>query len=276
MVRKLLKLILVIQVFVLLCPSCDQSRNIEQSNDQEVDNTEDEKDVSNFDKLDEKMDKLMNQHQSDDNQELQDVKVVKAEGADQVKVKLSIGAGKLRLTSGSSELMLAGFIYTDPRWKPQIDYKKDGNSGSLSIKQPSTKDININDDDKYVWNLKFSNKIPLDFKIECGAGLSEIKLGDLNVNSFSMAMGVGKTELDLRGEWKKSTKIELDGGIGHTKIYLPKNVGVVLNVDKGIGSLEFSDLTQKDKTHYTNKLAETSDIILNINIKTGIGRIEIE
>jgi hypothetical protein len=276
MIRNFLKIMLISQVLIILCPSCGQDRNNDQTDNHEAENIEDEHNNSNFDQLDEKMDEIMDESQTSDEQEVQEVKLVKSEGASNVKVGLSIGAGKLRMTGGSSELMLAGFIYTDSKWKPKVNYVLNGKTGKLSVKQPSSKDINISNDDKYVWNLKFNNQIPLDFKVELGAGLSEIKLGDLNINSFSMEMGVGKTEIDLRGEWKKSTIIDLTGGIGYTKIYIPQNVGVKMKVDKGIGSVDFSNLIQKDRNHYENKLAETSEIVLTINIRTGIGRIEVE
>jgi len=276
MIRKFITFFLISQLLIALFESCETSNDNNNSDNQEFENTEDERNNSNFDQLDEKMDDIMGEDQINDEKEVQEVKLVKAEGANQVKVDLKIGAGKLRMTGGSSELMLAGFIYTDAKWKPKISYILSGKTGKLLVQQPSSKDINFNNNDKYVWNLKFNNQIPIDFKVELGAGLSEIKLSGLNLNSFSMEMGVGKTEIDLRGEWKKSTSINLTGGIGHTKIFIPENVGVKLNVDKGIGSVDFSNLIQKNQNHYENKLAENAEIVLNINIKTGIGRIEIE
>jgi hypothetical protein len=278
MIRNIFTIIFICQLLLYFSTSCQQRDNNSESDNEEIENQDEEghhSDIS-FDQLDKKMNEIMEESQEDNEHEVQEVKLVKAEGATDVKVKLSIGAGKLRLTGASSELMLAGFIYSDVRWKPQINYKLNGKSGLLTIKQPDTKDIEIGNDNKYVWNLKFNNQMPLDFDVELGAGLSEIKLGGLNINNFSMEMGVGKTEIDLRGEWKKSSTINLTGGIGHCKINLPQNVGVKLYVDKGIGSLDFSGLTQKEKNLYVNKLSESSEIVLSINIRTGIGKIEVE
>jgi predicted membrane protein len=278
MIRTIFAIIFICQFLFVFSTSCQQGDKNTESDNEDIENQDEDvhqSDIS-FDRLDEKMNEIMEESQQENENEVQEVKLVKAEGATDVKVKLSIGAGKLRLTGASSELMLAGFIYSNAKWKPQVDYRLNGKTGLLTVKQPDMKDAETSNNNKYVWNLKFNNQMPLDFDVELGAGLSEIKLGGLNINNFSMEMGVGKTEIDLRGEWERNSTINLTGGIGHCKINLPQNVGVKLYIDKGIGSLDFSGLTQKDKNLYVNKLAEGSGIVLTINIRTGIGKIEVE
>lgn len=229
-----------------------------------------------FEKLDRKMHEIMNEKYGDEDGPDKEIRVIESREAKNVEVDLKIGAGKLRLSGGASELLLAGFIFSDKSWNPDIVYTEKGELGRLSIRQPETKDFSFNDDDKYVWNLKFNNEMPLSFNIELGAGVSEIFLDGLTIDDFSMVTGVGKSEIDLRGNWKKSTTINITGGIGLSHIYLPQNTGVKLNIDKGIGSLDFSGLIRKGKNQYVNSLYENSDIILTVNLTTGIGKIEVE
>jgi hypothetical protein len=231
---------------------------------------------TDFEKLDRKMHEIMNEKYGDEDGPDKEIRVIESREAKNVEVDLKIGAGKLRLSGGASELLLAGFIFSDKSWNPDIVYTEKGELGRLSIRQPETKDFSFNDDDKYVWNLKFNNEMPLAFNIELGAGVSEIFLDGLTIDDFSMVTGVGKSEIDLRGNWKKSTTINITGGIGLSHIYLPQNTGVKLNIDKGIGSLDFSGLIRKGKNQYVNSLYENSDIILTVNLTTGIGKIEIE
>ena len=123
---------------------------------------------------------------------------------------------------------------------------------------------------------KFGEDIPIDINLELGAGVAEIFLGNLPVKNFNMVMGVGKTELDLRGKWQKNAEIHLDGGIGLLKVYLPENIGVKVKTVKGLGNVEVLNLTKKDKNTYVNEWFSKSEITLNIYLKTGIGKIEIE
>lgn len=270
--------LVVLVAFLLTFTACDESSANNDNQDEEIEApiTQDEDEVADFDELDKKMQELMSRKYEDENEPVKEVRVVKAEGAEKVDVNLKIGAGKLRMTGGASELMTAGFIYSDETWKPKIKYKLEGKNGFLWVEQPGNDDYEINNDDRYVWNLKFNNQIPLDFNIELGAGISEILLNNLNIDDFSMVLGIGKSEIDLRGNWKKNTTIHLVGGIGLSKIYLPQDVGVRLNIDKGFGAMDLGDLIQKSRTQYVNKLYENADIVLTINIKSGIGKIEID
>jgi hypothetical protein len=273
------KLYFIISLMFLFVISCNEQHNDdEEFVDPEIENIENEEELvtTDFDELEEKMEEIMYESDDSDNEVTKDVAVVKSQGAKSVEVSLNIGAGRLVLSGGASELLTGGFIYSNKKWKPEINYKVKDSKGILKIEQPENGDFTINDDDKYVWNLKFNNEMPLHFNIELGAGLSEIALSELNLKHFHMVMGVGKTEIDLRGKWKQSTEIYLDGGIGLSQVYLPDNVGVKLEVVKGIGGVDIKNLTKKKSSVYVNKSYENSDIVLNIFLKTGIGKIEVE
>ena len=269
----------IVSMVVLFSMSCNQQHgNEEEFVDNELENPEieDEFIATDFDELEDKMEEIMYESDDSDPDVKKDVAIIKSQGAKKVSVDLNIGAGKLVLSGGASELLTGGFIYSNDKWKPEIKYNVKGGKGHLIVEQPGNGDFNLNDDDKYVWNLKFNNKIPLNFDIELGAGLSEIYLSELNLKDFHMVMGVGKTEIDLRGKWKQSAEIHLDGGIGLTQVYLPKDVGVRLEVLKGIAGVDVKNLIKKKNKVYVNETYETADITLKIYLKTGIGKIEVE
>jgi len=276
---KHLNFLLTIILLITLSLSCNQQQNNDEEivND-ETENQNKEEELVNTDmnELEEKMEEIMYETDKSDSETKKDVVLVKSNGAKIVQVKLKIAAGRLKLTSGASELLTGGFIYSNKDWKPQIKYKIKDKKGFLLIEQPNNENYSISDDDKYVWNLKFNNELPLDFDVELGAGVSEILLSDMNIGTFNMVMGVGKTEIDLRGKWNRSTEIHLDGGIGLSKIYLPNNIGVKLDISKGIGGIEVKNMIKKNSSEYVNKAYKDSDITLKIYLKTGIGKIEVE
>ncbi len=249
----------------------NEDKNFDSEDIEEIINNEDSDKLS---ELEEKMDELENNLPVSDL--IKDVVKQDAKGAKSVLVDINIGACKLKLSSGSNQLFTGGFAYSKKEWKPEINYKLEGKKGFLSINQPEINNINIDNEDKYVWNLKFGKEIPLDIKLELGAGLSEINLSELPVKSFNMVMGIGKTELDLRGKWMQDAEIHLDGGIGLLKVYLPENIGVRVNTISGIGNVEVTNLIKKDKNTYVNKWYNKSKNTINIYLKTGIGKIEIE
>jgi len=47
--------------------------------------------------------------------------------------------------------------------------------------------------------LRLSNDIPLELKIEMGAGRGQLRLRDMPVTRLEMKMGAGQADLDLTG-----------------------------------------------------------------------------
>lgn len=276
--KLILKYILPILMYSTFLSCNNPQNNQNDDNAEDIENQADsnEEIVSDFDNLEEKMDNIMNESESIDGDAHKEVTIIKAGLAKLVEVNVNIGAGKLKLSSGSSELFTGGFIYTDIAWKPEINYKVKGDKGFLKVRQPSSENYNLNNDDKYAWNLKFTENLPLDFNIEVGAGLSEIYLDNLQIEHFTMNMGVGKTEIDMAGKWNNSAEIHLNGGIGLSIIHLPDNVGIIVNVEKGLGSVDVNNLIKKSNSEYVNEAYDKSKINLKIYLKTGIGKIEID
>jgi|GEM_PF-4906504 len=271
-------LMLIFGIFISCIENQQNEDNQDDQNIEDVQESQEDQEVSDseLNNLEDKMDEIMTESEEDKRGNHRDVTIIKANGAKKVEVKLKIGAGKLKLSSGSSELFTGGFIFSDESWKPEINYKVQGQIGYLFIKQPDTDNYNIDNKDKYAWNLKFTENIPLDFNIEVGAGLSEIFLNDLQIEHFSMNMGVGKTEMDLKGRWIKDTEIHLNGGIGLSVIHLPKNVGVILKIEKGLGSVEVDNMIKKSNSEYVNEAFDKSKITLKVYLKTGISKIEVD
>jgi hypothetical protein len=261
-------------MFVLCCNESNQTRQDRENMEDFAENQEDTS--SSIKNLEDKMDQIMSENSDFDGDSYKDVTIIKAAGANKAKVDLKIGAAHLRLSAGSGELLTAGFKYSNEEWKPQISYKVRENTGFLEIKQPDNNPYNIENGDKYSWSLKFTDKIPLDFNIELGAGLSEINLDNLFIDRFSMDIGVGKAEIDLGANWKSNAEIHLNGGIGLTIIHVPQNVGVSIEINKGLGEVEVRNLKKTGTNVYENDAFSGAGPKIRVYLKTGIGKIEID
>jgi hypothetical protein len=206
------------------------------------------------------------------------VKVVKSIKLDDVKsldAEIVMGVGILKLTGGAKELAKVGFAYDIPNWKPELKYDINNDRGWLSIKQPDNKDIHIEGKPTYAWNIRLNNDISTDLDITLGAGSGKIFLSELNLKYLHLTIGVGKSEIDLKGNWDHDVDIEIDGGIGVTTLYLPEDVGVRVKVKRGFGKVNSKRL-RKRKNIYTNKAYDSSDVTINIKINAGIGAINLK
>lgn len=203
-----------------------------------------------------------------------ETKEIELKGAQNVKTKIDFGVGKLNLKGGADKLMKAEFTYNVPSWKPIVDYNVNGTQGNLVIKQPSnTKSVNSNV--KYEWNVSLNSSIPMDINAELGVGNSNFDLSNVNIKNADIKIGVGNMDLYLCGDYKSDVTAAIEGGVGSTDIYLPKNMGVKIKADKGVGKIR-ADGFILNGDEYVNEAYGKSKFNINLKIECGVGDINLK
>ncbi|MBE9468434.1 MAG: DUF4097 family beta strand repeat protein [Bacteroidetes bacterium] len=231
-----------------------------------------------------------------------DIEVIKLNNAKFVDAEILMGAGKLKISDGATDLLEAGFAFTYKEFKGNIKYEVIDEKGRLKIIQPSSnKNFNIKNHRikgyKNIWDLRFNKNVPMNMLIKLGAGDAEIninelliekldlKLGagkaDINLNNskilkrVDVEMGVGDLTLDLTGDWKHNLSAEIDGGIGQLTLILPEKVGVKAKIEKGLTDINV-DKFIKDGKYYYNESFNKDKPYIKIKINTGIGQVNLE
>lgn len=225
-----------------------------------------------------------------------DHQVVELGDADSVRVDVRMGAGELKIDNKAASLMEANFTYNVDSWQPTVSYEIEENLGRLSIRQPQTDELTIDGSLKYEWDLRFAPDIPMDFRINCGAGEHDLDFSGLRVTDLDVKIGAGKVKIDLSdnpdlsdiefdigagdvdidmdGVWDVDSEVTIQGGVGKILLRLPKATGVRVDVTKGIGDIDTSGLFRDGNT-YTNAAYDESDVTLDITIQAGVGAIEL-
>jgi hypothetical protein len=205
-----------------------------------------------------------------------DTRVVERGNAESVRVDIKMGIGELEVNDGTDNLLDADFTYNIEDWAPEVDYDVDGNQGRLTIQQPDGNIDGIPDDDiRYEWDLKLADDVPVDLRVDLGVGESALELSGLALTNLDINTGVGDVTIDLTGDWEQSFNVDIDGGIGEATVYLPSNVGVRVETDTGIGTLNVIGLTRNGDI-YTNEAYGSTDVTLDISISGGVGEITLE
>ncbi len=226
-----------------------------------------------------------------------ETEIVELGRAEEVRVHLQFNAGELQVNGGADALMEAEFTYNVADWKPELEYDVNDDQGRLSVRQPRVKGFDIGNDAVYTWDIAFNEDVPMNLRIEFGAGAAEINVGDLHVTSLDVDlgagdvaidlsgnttltdlefdMGAGESKLDLTGNWDHDVDADIQGGIGTTTLYLPSDIGVLVNVTKGLGSITAHGL-EKVGDNYVNAAYDEADVVLEITIQAGIGEIVLE
>lgn len=201
--------------------------------------------------------------------ETQSIDLDKSEMA---RVDIKLGAGELQVDGGSPKLMEADFEYNIASWKPIVRYDASSFRSQLYIEQPGG--VHGGSHVDYKWNLRFNDKIPLDVAMDLGAGEARMNLGSMNLRSVQVNVGVGEVTVDLRGKPTRDYSVTVNGGVGHAKVYLPSDIGVVANAKGGIGDVDVRGL-EKRGGEWINPAHENAPVTIHLDVKGGIGQIEI-
>ena len=187
-----------------------------------------------------------------------------------VRVDIRMGAGELRVSSGTPKLMTGTFAYNVPEWKPVVDYK--AGSGELMLSQPGYSSSFGNSVNK--WDVTLNGDVPLEFTAHLGAGEANLELGKMNLSRVELTIGAGEMNVDLRGEPKRDYAVQIRGGVGETVVRLPKDVGISATATKGIGDISVDGLEQRDGV-WVNPDRIGAPVTIRLDVKGGVGQIRL-
>ncbi len=199
-------------------------------------------------------------------------RTVDRQGAKSVDVSLETSAGEFNISGGSSHLLDADFNYSGSYETPRVDYNVADGVGHLNISQDSGGTHFGTTHNQ--WNLHFSNEVPLELKVQMGAGRGQLHLRDMPVTRLEMSMGAGQADLDLTGDRKNDLVAHLEGGVGQVTIRLPRKVGFVVRASGGIGAVEAHGL-RHENDEYTNETYGKTPATIRLTVQGGVGQITL-
>jgi hypothetical protein len=191
-----------------------------------------------------------------------------------VRVEINMGAGDLDVTGGAEKLLEADFTYNVAELKPEVKFT----NGTLVIWEPGKEgriDWRGIRDFRNEWSLRFNDEIPMDLRVEMGAGTSDLKLAGLSLTSLDVTLGAGKSTVDLSGDWTRDLDATIKTGAANVTVRLPKDIGVRVEINAGPTAINAPGLI-KDGNVYTNDAYGVSDVTLQIKMEAGVGQINLE
>jgi len=199
-------------------------------------------------------------------------RTVDRQDAKSLHASVEAGAGEFTISGGSNHLLEADFDYSDSYQTPRVDYNVANGTGQLTISQDSQQIHFGRSHNK--WDLRFSNEVPMELRVEMGAGQGRLRLRDIPVTRLDMTMGAGQVDLDLTGDRKADLVANLEGGVGQATIRLPKKVGVVVRASGGIGSVNAHGL-RHENDEYTNDAYGKTPATIHLKVEGGVGEINL-
>ena len=198
---------------------------------------------------------------------------VDLQNARSVSSSVQASAGQLTISEGSRHLLDADFSFSDSYASPHVDYHVDDSGvGQLTISQDDrSSHFGASHND---WNLRFSDDVPLELKIDMGAGQGHFRLRDLLLTRLKVDMGAGQVDVDLTGDRKKDLDADIEGGVGQATIRLPAKVGVAVRASGGLGAINAHGL-KRDGDEYTNDVYGKTPATIHLKVEGGVGEINL-
>lgn len=199
---------------------------------------------------------------------------VELDDAKSVRVEVNLGAGNLEVAGGAEKLLEADFNYNVARLKPEVKYT----NGTLVVRQPDVRGLPVLQgiaDYRNEWGLRLNDKVPMDLNVDVGAGTSDLHLAGLSLTRLNIILGAGIYTVDLSGDWAQNLDVTIDAGAADLSVRLPKDVGARVKVDDGPHTIDANGL-EWDGGVFTNAAYGASGVTLNVDMKAGIGTINLE
>jgi N-terminal domain of toast_rack, DUF2154 len=197
---------------------------------------------------------------------------VELQGAKSAVVNIMMGAGRLRASGGAQRLLDATFIYNIPSWKPIVEYGVNGTQGNLTIRQPKARGAQ---NARNEWDLRFANEVPIDLRMDVGAGTADLNLRGLDLKTFDFHAGAGKALVDLTGQWRRDVNATIGAGVGELTLRLPRTIGVRVEVERAVSAID-ADGFKRDGGAYVNDAFGSSATTMHIAMSAGVGAIHLQ
>lgn len=99
-------------------------------------------------------------------------------------------------------------------------------------------------------------------------------LANLRADRIDVEAGVGEVTLDFGGEWEQDMRVSVSMGLGSLELRIPEGVGVLLEKDSFLTSLD-ADGFVKDGDDHVSDNWDTADRRITIEVDAAFGSIRV-
>ena len=159
-----------------------------------------------------------------------------------VNADLSVGIYTV-IPDDMEEILKADIEYNDRRLEVFTDYEKEGDIGYIDLGTRRMRKTDFDTDDN-VWDIKLSNRYPVEMEFDIAACEADIDLGGIPITYLDFNMGVADGKLDFsRPNPETAARVNFDAGAGKFEIERLGNLNFKrLYLDGGMGKfiIDFS------------------------------------
>ncbi len=198
---------------------------------------------------------------------------VDLQGAASASLKISHGAGELKLHSGASANEIARGTFTGG-----LEQKATRNGDRLEVRMRPAKDFLdfpfFGSRAQIDWDVALNTDIPLDLNLNLGANKSILDLRDLNITNLDLDTGASDTRLTLPS--KGRFHADLDLGAASLEVTIPEGLSARINASVAAGDIKVDEVRfPRSGQYYQSADYETAVNAVDMKIDAGAASIKI-
>jgi len=194
--------------------------------------------------------------------------------ASSAQIILDNGAGDVFVHSmDDPALLVSGKVVSQGGIETIQEYSLNGNRGIYRLRQSgATIGFRIGSEER-TWDVGVTGAIPLEIRLNQGAGRSTLELRKLNVDRLDVSTGVGQVRVVLPETGGMRGKI--NAAIGQIVIEVPKGIGLRFRSGVALGNVNTPPGYGKSDRVYTSPDYEQAQVKIELEADLAIGNITI-
>lgn len=197
------------------------------------------------------------------------------QGVDRASVSISFGSGTLNLGSlaAKSDLLIEGTVDLSKGESIHQDYRATAGTGVYKLESNGTWSSGpefVWEQNGKSWDLNLNQELPLDLKVNAGAGRSTLDLTNLTLRRFDLDGGVGQVTVKLADTGKYD--VDINGSVGQVVIMIPQGLAARVQVEGGLGGVTTQGNFKHQGDVYTTGDYASAENRATIKISGGVGQ----
>lgn len=195
--------------------------------------------------------------------------------AKQAEIFLTSGVNVLRVSEGSSDMLIAGRVEISNRERLERNFEMNGDIGVFRLESKSTISFPwFSRNTRHDWDLQLNPTIPLALTFQTGVGEVFLDLSKLSVTDLELTTGVGASTVELPATGQLTASIM--AGVGETTIRIPQGLAARIEAKAGVGGVNVSGDFQKDGDTYISSDYNTATNRIDLSVTGGVGQVTVE
>lgn len=196
------------------------------------------------------------------------------EGATQARIVIEPGAGDLRLKAlQEPDALVMGTVPDEAAISVGQEYSLQDGKADYTLRSSGGAYTFPGSSNTFRWDLGLTPEIPIDLKVELGAGQALLDLTGLDLGDLTFGMGLGGATIVLPAEGRFDGDIE--GAIGELVIYVPEDLGLRVGAETAMVIVQAPESYRKHGHFYDSPGYENAGHRVDLDVGLAIGRVSI-